>query len=174
MKFKVGDRVVPIGKSAGDPLDKSSVWKQCFASKQSFMYVTETTLNTYICDSCPDTKNGDYFLECDLVLYEDELKTGDTVIVEGNNDPRIFLFKANNLFYCVVYDDEHIFTAGYDFFRVRGWKTCKKVPPKPASVSVQLNNSHTATVSKDTIKVGCQEFPIDVIEKLIDAKNQLV
>jgi hypothetical protein len=38
---------------------------------------------------------------------------------------------------------------------------------------VKLNNNHTALVYKDKVIVGCQEFPIDVIDKLVRARNGL-
>lgn len=44
-------------------------------------------------------------------------------------------------------------------------KGCK--PP----VTVKLNDKYDAIVSKDTVVVGCQTFPIDIIDKLVKARN---
>jgi hypothetical protein len=47
------------------------------------------------------------------------------------------------------------------------------ISKKPTTISVVLNNSHTAECSKEGIKVGCQNFKWDIIEKLSEAKKQL-
>jgi len=41
------------------------------------------------------------------------------------------------------------------------------------SVEVVLNDSYTAIVSKDTVKVGCQTFPITVLKALVAAHKKL-
>lgn len=41
--------------------------------------------------------------------------------------------------------------------------------PKP--VKVKLNDTYTATVTADTIEVGCQKFPIGVLDELIKARD---
>jgi len=43
----------------------------------------------------------------------------------------------------------------------------------PSETKVVLNSSHTAIVTKDTITVGCQVFPIEKIREIIDAHNKL-
>jgi len=40
-------------------------------------------------------------------------------------------------------------------------------------VSVVLNTDYTAIVSNDGIKVGCQTFSLDIIQKLVDAQKRL-
>jgi hypothetical protein len=40
---------------------------------------------------------------------------------------------------------------------------------RAAPVSVILNTSHTAIVSKDGITVGCQTFPLSIVEALAQA-----
>lgn len=44
---------------------------------------------------------------------------------------------------------------------------------KPKEISVPLNASHTAVVSKDGIQVGCQKFDLSIIEALVKAKAEL-
>jgi len=41
------------------------------------------------------------------------------------------------------------------------------------SISVVLNGKYTASVTKESIKVGCAEFPIDILEKLNAAYAKL-
>lgn len=43
----------------------------------------------------------------------------------------------------------------------------------PTEVTVKLNDSYSAVVSKDTVKVGCQTFPIDILKKLQTAADSL-
>ena len=44
---------------------------------------------------------------------------------------------------------------------------------KPTTVEVKLNNEHTAIVKADSIQVGCQSFPIDILDKLNEARATL-
>lgn len=43
----------------------------------------------------------------------------------------------------------------------------------PLVEKVRLNGAHTATVTKDGIKVGCHTFPLSVIEDLVKARDSL-
>lgn len=43
----------------------------------------------------------------------------------------------------------------------------------PVRITVKLNENHTAEVSKTGIKVGCQVFSLDVIDKLIEARDKV-
>jgi hypothetical protein len=47
------------------------------------------------------------------------------------------------------------------------------VSKSPKVVKVKLNENHTAEVSKDGIKVGCQTFPIGIVEELEKAIKSL-
>lgn len=40
-------------------------------------------------------------------------------------------------------------------------------------IDVTLNASYTEEVTEDGVKVGCQTFPLDIIDKLVDARKQL-
>lgn len=40
-------------------------------------------------------------------------------------------------------------------------------------VKIVLNSSYTAILSDSGIKVGCQTFPLDIIDKLVEARKQL-
>lgn len=40
--------------------------------------------------------------------------------------------------------------------------------------SVKLNDKHTAIVTKDGVKVGCQDFPLSVIDDLVEAKRRVL
>jgi len=43
----------------------------------------------------------------------------------------------------------------------------------PAEKIVKLNASYDAIVTKETIQVGCQTFPISILDELVEAKNKL-
>lgn len=79
MKYKVGDKVVPISKSVWRSLKDSAVWNK--AKSQGYMYVTEIGVNSvegtinYVCNDLNSKEEaGDYFIESDLIPYESPFK----------------------------------------------------------------------------------------------------
>lgn len=70
-----------------------------------------------------------------------------------------------------------------NFLKENGWVVGVKfngltypvqlVKELPTDIDVKLNGSYTATVSKGSVKVGCQTFPIEKIQDIIDAHNKL-
>lgn len=81
MKFKIGDRVVPVSKSTSSigvaGLDKSVAWQKAQEMKQPFLYVVPSahklSSQTYACSESPN-KGGDFFLESDLIPYVEKPK----------------------------------------------------------------------------------------------------
>lgn len=78
-KFKVGDKVLPISKSIGVDLNHSYAWKD--SKYNGYMHIVEvnpelilytniTEVTIYTCNSEIDDM-GDYFLESDLIKYEE-------------------------------------------------------------------------------------------------------
>lgn len=49
----------------------------------------------------------------------------------------------------------------------------KIYPPLKKFVEVELNSEYTAKVYKDKIEVGCQTFPITIIDKLAEASRKI-
>ena len=41
-------------------------------------------------------------------------------------------------------------------------------------VEVKLNNTYTAIVTENTITVGCQKFPISILNDLMEARNKII
>lgn len=88
-KFKIGDRVVPVSKSVYGSLENSCVWTQAQEKDQPFIYVTgyegaSNNKDVIMCDVDYNSGTGDFFLENDLVKYEEEntmrkLQIGDRV-----------------------------------------------------------------------------------------------
>ena len=50
---------------------------------------------------------------------------------------------------------------------------CCNIPVKPTEITVKLNDSYNAIVSKDTVKVGCKTFKMDVIHEIVEANKSL-
>ena len=82
LRFKQGDKVVPIQKSMFGPLDKSTEWRWAKKAERSspFLYVvkygkkircSDDRIPDYILNHKNDLDNGDFFMECDLVSFED-------------------------------------------------------------------------------------------------------
>ena len=70
MKFKIGDKVVPISKSVGWSLDGSTNWDKAVESGQNYLYVKLYDEEGRItCGVYKEVNSGDYFLESDLVHY---------------------------------------------------------------------------------------------------------
>ncbi len=71
MKFKIGDKVVPLKKSHWNTnLDTSIAWKQAKANNQSYLYITVIKKNNlYLLDSNYPSIGGDYFKESDFIPY---------------------------------------------------------------------------------------------------------
>lgn len=40
-------------------------------------------------------------------------------------------------------------------------------------IKIKLNDTHEAEISNNGIKVGCQTFPLDIIDELVEARKQL-
>jgi hypothetical protein len=45
---------------------------------------------------------------------------------------------------------------------------------KKLDISVELNDTYTAIVSSEGVRVGCVTFPLEVIDKLTEAKKQVL
>jgi hypothetical protein len=48
------------------------------------------------------------------------------------------------------------------------------MPIQPTPISVKLNDTHTAIVSTESIVVGCQTFPLTIVEELVEAKRKVM
>lgn len=76
MRFKKGDKVVPISKNYYGKLGDSVVYKRAKELGQGFLYVIDYKSiegNIVVrCQSHNDGYGGDYFLESDLIFYVEE------------------------------------------------------------------------------------------------------
>jgi hypothetical protein len=77
-KFKVGDKVVPISKSAGCTFKHSQFKRHGL----KFLYVKSDNDKDcdYLCYKTTQNGDGDFYMEKDLVLYKEEFKKGDKVV----------------------------------------------------------------------------------------------
>lgn len=73
--FKVGDKVVPIGKSCYGSLSSSNVWTRAGQNGQPFVYVLQvnpTSSIDYLLSDVGDrdvSTGGDYFMAKDLIPF---------------------------------------------------------------------------------------------------------
>ena len=181
-KFKVGDKVVPHSKSIWGNLESSAAWRNAKEECQPFLYVNNIhighpTDGDYACGYT--RQSGDFFNESDLEFYSDQngIKPGDIILVATSDAPstwfrRIFISKVNDLYVCVADGNESDFTAKRPFDTCC-WKYGESLPKFPTSYEIKLNDSYIALVTKDKIKVGCQEFSIKVLKELNEAVSKL-
>lgn len=79
MKYNIGDKVVPVGKTNSSGyrnLKNSYVWNMAKKIKQKFLYVTAVNLIIITGETVPyqlshlkDSTTGDFFNESDLKPY---------------------------------------------------------------------------------------------------------
>lgn len=70
MKYKVGDKVIPIDKTYGMPLFSSSEWNKAKAHGQEYLYVVWILRSDiYALGHNKNAHSGDVFKEEDLVPY---------------------------------------------------------------------------------------------------------
>jgi hypothetical protein len=50
----------------------------------------------------------------------------------------------------------------------------KLITKKPKSVLLRLNSEYKAEITKDGIIVGCQKFPLSIIDKLVAARDKVL
>lgn len=185
-KFKQGDKVTPIAKTTGCSFEDAYEWKTARKGGQNFLYVRcvpnpNDDKDFYLLSRTPDDNSLEYYMEDDLIPYNDEFnpQVGDLIRVwqtganEINKVKRIFIAKnPNGGCYCVSSDAEKSFNNGL-LFETMPWENYGPIPPKPTSISVRLNDSHTAVVTLDNIKVGCQDFPVTVVDEIKKALHTL-
>jgi hypothetical protein len=74
MKFKIGDKVVPISKSFGKPFEECCYWKMSKEENQNFLYICGTYKKDYICRNTNECESeGNYYSETDLMYYKHNL-----------------------------------------------------------------------------------------------------
>lgn len=80
-KFKIGDKVVPVSKSYWGGLEESIEWEKAQEKNQQFLFVNSFDGVKILCHyKKTNISTGDFFLEKDLVLYEEECSEVDGLI----------------------------------------------------------------------------------------------
>lgn len=175
-KFNIGDKVVPISKSVYGSLDQSTNWKEAQKINQPFLYLNEICGSTLTCGY--RTSNGDYFLELDLIPYEEKLKKGDVCYVSNESIEDARQQKTKRTFFGYLEEHTLFLTSSDTLDRVLTgfvkWKYYEKVPDKPKSINVKLTSDYTAEVFADRIVVGCQTIPISKLSEINDAVQTLL
>lgn len=180
MKYKIGDKVVPISKSTYGNLASSTTWKNAQESDQPFLYVNEIEDGVLTC-GYKSNFGGDFFLERDLISFSyniEKLKGGDMVYVSDESEnmalkqkiKRIFLYPNKAMispYICVVESDNDEYHEGKPISTSR-WKYAVPIPPKPTSIHMKLNDNYDGEVFKDRVHVGCQDFSREKIEEILE------
>ena len=77
--------------------------------------------------------------------------------------------------YVVVYHNRRKI-SGYTYqqeYKIVSFVDIFNIQPEKM-VNVILNNEYTAEVSENGIKVGCQTFSLEIVEKLVAAKKEVL
>jgi hypothetical protein len=112
--------------------------------------------------------------------YQRALKLVDKKIVVGRDKHTVqnVLFRRGNdrddlmSFETLQHLNQHGWVVSVVFDGRRNLPV-SMVKEVPSDLSVELNGSYTAVISKDGVKVGCQTFPIEKIQEIIDTYNKL-
>lgn len=186
MEFKAGDKV----KRKADHMDvwwngicvANSVKPDDVLTVSKFVPVYQLYLEGF--KECFDAFDAFRF---DLVSshtdmeseYQRALKLVGKKIVVGKDKYGVqnVLFRRGN-------DHHYLSLESIDHIKKHGWVAAvvfsnsrnlpvSMVKEAPSELSVELNDSYTAVISKDGVKVGCQTFPIKKIQEIIDTYNKL-
>jgi hypothetical protein len=174
-------------EKCNNELQHSIQWKHAQESKQPFLYVTAIRNEVWsdMHYSCAFQQNvvGDFFAPEDLTPYVELPKMGDEVYVSTRpidlSDPRLVF--TTRIYVCSPTPKVHIcvepgwenkFKAGA-YFHTMSWQYVLPIPPKPTSIAVQLNERVTATVTKDTVTISGECFPLNALGKLSKAVDEL-
>ena len=106
MKYKIGDKVVPIGKSVTTGLELSNAWKK--GKAQGFMYVTRVDTDKYVCWHTLPSYEGDHFAESDLIPYEEPFVLPEKWIIRTTKETYDIVnnwFETNKYLFCNGYKD---------------------------------------------------------------------
>lgn len=155
MNFKIGDKVVPIGKTAGDPMEESGAWDMAKEQNQPFLFVRDITLSVYLegridtsrasgpcrfvltCSHSESGPGGDYFFESDLLPYEAAPPRPKTVLAEAES---------------LIYGDrEKDYGKVSDNFTdiAKGWEVITKANITPEQVGLMMAWLKICRANKD-------------------------
>lgn len=179
--FKIGDKVIPISKTTGCPLDQSRQYQYKEFKDQGFLYINYIDARHYICsvEASYGLASGDFFKEEDLIPYEKPLETGDSIFVSDEShlkalkdeNSRIFLgYTTDGKYICCVANDS--MPERNDSAEVYVWNFAARIP-KQTAITFDLTDDYQAVISKDSIQVGCQTISYEKFDELTEIVNKL-
>jgi hypothetical protein len=105
---------------------------------------------------------------------------GKTVVVK--NEPSVKI-KVTSIVYRMGDDADDLSFACQDYLKKHGYliavrgglysRPFLEIEEVTSDINVKLNDNHDAIVTKDGIKVGCQTFSHDIVEKLKNAIEEI-
>jgi hypothetical protein len=161
VKFKVGDKVRRI---------KKYQFKNNWDHKDKVLTVESINPTCIRFEEISSSWDPDYFELVETETFEDKIvkayKMIGTSVYWRNNNNKILQHKVQSII--------------IESNTIRLWNRTSgtyldygRIIEKPKEVEVKLNEAHNATVTENTIKVGCQTFPISIIDDLVKAKKEL-
>lgn len=107
--------------------------------------------------------------KCPVAKFSDGPRKGEYVFPKDEKEadewPYVILDRLHGRFRVTASKNNEYLSVVY-FKDILAWLT-RLVMDK--QVSVKLNDTYTAEVSTDGIKVGCQTFPIEIVKQLAAA-----
>jgi len=162
-KYKVGDKVVPVVKTAGViSLDQCEFWENARSKGQNYLYVVEVRTTSYICNDSDKKTSGNIYNETDLMPYvepvADTTPQGKTVLEEAQS---------------LIYGDrEQDYGKTSDNFAdiAQGWSVLFKTTVTPEQVALAMAWLKICRANKDNCAkrdsyVDCAGY-IGCIEKI--------
>jgi hypothetical protein len=91
MKFKVGDKLVPHSKSIAGPFNEETSWIIAKEKGQPYLFVVNVNKKKkyYSLHHLSDKTGGNHYLESDLTLYEESIKSIPRYDLGNNTDDHI-------------------------------------------------------------------------------------
>lgn len=75
-KYKIGDKVVPITKTAGViKFSDCAIWETACDTSQNYLYVVAINSSYYTCNNSNKTTSGNLYNEADLMYYVEPVAT---------------------------------------------------------------------------------------------------
>lgn len=162
-KFKIGDKVRRLERYWEDGC--GITWKL----KDKVLTVTDVVYESLIFKETDDHKWRSVYFELVEESFEDKIVKaykliGETVMYKVITTEE---FKHFTIRYIKIHENSiRLYNIDDNFIHY------SSVVTPPESITVELNKEYKAIVTKDTIQVGCQTFPISIIDELVKARKQ--
>ncbi|MEY4332821.1 MAG: phage Yecey3 [Bacteroidota bacterium] len=148
MKFKIGDKVVPLSKSIGmTKLPNCLQWQTAISTGQNYLFVTNIDGDIVTCSHAKNVNvnGGNWYLQSDLIPYVEPVNTQKE---EEVNMEKTILEEAQSLIYG---DREKDYGKTSDNFAdiAKGWEVITKTSITPEQVALMMAWLKICRANKD-------------------------